>query len=150
MPSNESIEELSSLKNSSCSMLRVEGRRLSLWFSRFDTAWMGRGRGPWNSIFAFLSLRSCTLGDLEVRVTGLHLVTLFSEFVMKLWSLKLVLLDTTLRAGLFKITPLLRFSFLLERQLGVGSASWDLMSSVELSSVQSGHSVSVSASLSPM
>ena len=121
MPSKESIEELSSLKNSSCSILSVGGRRLSLWFSRFAPSWWGWQ--PWSSVTeaAFLGLTSCTLGDLEVRVTGLHFVTLFSEFVMKLWSLKFVLLDTTQRAGLLKITPLLMFSFLL-----ACSDIWDL------------------------
>jgi len=109
MPSNESIEELSSLKRSSCSIWRLDtGRRLSLlwcWscFVRIrdiDIEVLAE-----ESRFAFL-LSYWTFGDLDVRVTGLHFVTLFSELVTKLWSLKFVLLEPP-RVDFLDKTPFL-------------------------------------------
>ena len=134
MPSKESIEEFSSLKSSSVSMVRGEGSSGSLlWCSCLERircgllAWLGLG----SAARLFLPPYSM-LGDLEVRVTGLHLVTLFSELVTKLCSLKLVLLEAarhTDTGGCFRGRGLLTeqvFSFAATALFSRRLAGWDL------------------------
>ena len=129
-------------------------RRCSLWFSELEssTDWLTE------AFRKYFFLWCPMLGERDVNVTGLHFLTLFGKLVVSESSLKLALFEMVE----MDVTEAFDFFLMFSLQFVLESAGSDLtqtvlassqprgpqcylMSSVELNSVQSRHSDSLSS-----